>query len=339
MTGFERGAALLIGLALLGCGVEDPAEGDASAFHYPRDGALRLNELQALATHNSYRIRPESMTITELLYDHVPLEPQLSEQGIRAFELDIRYDEELEEFAVFHLPLIDAESHCPRLVDCLSTLEAWSRKNPAHHPLFVQIEPKDSLPTDAEPRIALLESELLSVWPRARILTPDDVRNTASTLALAIASDGWPTLGETRGKVVFFVDDSGAFRERYTRGGQDLNGRLMFVDSSPGDSFAAFAVLNDPITREADIAAALAAGLIVRTRADSDNVEPFAGDVSRRDRAFDSGAQIVSTDYPVPTEGVDYVARVPGGTPSRCNPVTAPAECASTDIEDPKFIR
>ena len=82
----------------------------------------------------------------------------------------------------------------------------------------------------------------------------------------------------------------------------------------------------------------------MRTRADADNVEPFAGDTSVRDAAFASGAQFVSTDYPeavtgVPMTGPPYVVEIPGGTPSRCNPVTAPAECASTDIEDPAFIK
>jgi hypothetical protein len=82
----------------------------------------------------------------------------------------------------------------------------------------------------------------------------------------------------------------------------------------------------------------------VRTRADGDNVEPFAGDTSKRDAALASGAQFVSTDYPVivpgvPMTGTPYVVDIPGGTPARCNPVTAPAACASTDIEDPKFMK
>jgi hypothetical protein len=29
---------------------------------------------------------------------------------------------------------------------------------------------------------------------------------------------------------------------------------------------------------------------------------------------------------------------IPGGTPSRCNPVTAPANCRSADIEDPSLL-
>jgi hypothetical protein len=77
---------------------------------------------------------------------------------------------------------------------------------------------------------------------------------------------------------------------------------------------------------------------VVRTRADADNVEPFAGDTARRDAALAGGAQLVSTDYPAPVQGVDYVMDVPGGTPSRCNPVTAPSDCSASDIENPDFM-
>lgn len=336
-----RVAALQIAaLGTVACGSEQtgPEPDPPIPFEYARDDTLRMDQLQLVATHNSYRIMPEGMTITALQYDHPPLDVQLREQGARGFELDIRYDAELDTFVVYHLPVIDELTHCPRLVDCLRALEKWSRKRPGHHPLFVQIEPKDGLPADAEPLVSKLEQEILSVWPRSRIVTPDDVRGDSPTLAAALASDGWPTLGETRGKIVFFVDDTSSFRDGYTRGGKDLDGRLMFVDSDPGDPFGGFAVINDPIGGATSIAAALAANFIVRTRADGDNIEPLAGDTTRRDAALSSGAQVVSTDYPVAKPGVNFVVELPGGAPSRCNPVTAPAECAATDIENPAFV-
>ncbi|NOY24589.1 MAG: hypothetical protein GXP62_01835 [Oligoflexia bacterium] len=39
-----------------------------------------------------------------------------------------------------------------------------------------------------------------------------------------------------------------------------------------------------------------------------------------------------------PLDGVDHVAQVPGGTPARYNPVTAPPEWTSLDLENPAFI-
>ncbi|MEZ4238711.1 MAG: hypothetical protein R3F59_21680 [Myxococcota bacterium] len=43
----------------------------------------------------------------------------------------------------------------------------------------------------------------------------------------------------------------------------------------------------------------------------------------------------MSTDYPAPLGWTSYWVEIPGGAPSRCNPVTAPEDCASTDVEDP----
>ena len=58
--------------------------------------------------------------------------------------------------------------------------------------------------------------------------------------------------------------------------------------------------LNDPIGDFDAIQADGAAGYVVRTRADADTVEARSGDTTPRDAALASGAQWVSTDYPVP---------------------------------------
>ena len=73
-----------------------------------------------------------------------------------------------------------------------------------------------------------------------------------------------------------------------------------------------------------EIAEALDRGLMVRTRADADTVEARAGDLSRRDAAFASGAQFVSTDYYLPSRHfhTDYVVALPERGSIRCNPVT-----------------
>jgi hypothetical protein len=83
---------------------------------------------------------------------------------------------------------------------------------------------------------------------------------------------------------------------------------------------------------------ALPARLAVRrTRADADTVQARTGDVTQRDAAFQSGAQFVSTDYPVPGRaapfGTDYFAQIPGGDPARCNPVNTGTHCRSSALE------
>lgn len=307
-------------------------------FEYPKDGELRLHHLQAKGTHNSYHVAPEGDLIPALEYTHSPLDVQLSSQGVRQFELDVRYDMFQDRFNVFH-ENFDKGTTCPTFVDCLSAMKAWSDANPAHHPLFVQLELKDGTSADqAEAYFASLEAEALSVFPRERVITPDDVRGDAASVREAVTSKGWPTLGEARGKVIFFIDDTSEVRDLYTHGKKGLDGRLMFIDGEPSDPWAGILLANDPIGDAARIDEGVSAGLLVRTRADSDNTEPFAGDTSRRDAAFASGAHFVSTDYPAAVGGVDYVVEVPGGTPSRCNPKTAPEGCAPEDIEDPSFV-
>ena len=40
--------------------------------------------------------------------------------------------------------MIDEGTTCRLLADCLKTMKGWSDANPAHQPIFVQIEPKDA---------------------------------------------------------------------------------------------------------------------------------------------------------------------------------------------------
>lgn len=346
-SSLARAAAFLLAVPVAGCG----GGGDTGAggtggttttttptFDYPKDGELRLDQLQMKGTHNSYHIAPGTDLIPELEYTHAPLDVQLSSQGVRQIELDVRYDKFQDRFDVFH-ENFDTGTTCPTLAECLSLVKAWSDDNPAHHPIFVQIELKDgTTESGAEEYFGNLESEVLSVFPRDRVLAPDDVRGGAASVREAITSKGWPTLGEVRGKVVFFIDDTTAVQGYYTHGKKDLDGRLMFIDGEPSDPFAGILVSNDPIGEAALVEESVSAGLLVRTRADSGTEEALAGDTTRRDAAFASGAHFVSTDYPAKVDGVDYVVEVPGGTPSRCNPKRAPEGCTSEDIENPAFI-
>ena len=78
----------------------------------------------------------------------------------------------------------------------------------------------------------------------------------------------------------------------------------------------------------------IAQGYVVRTRADADTVESRTNDTGPRDAAIASGAQWVSTDYPVPDPRFsDYMVAIPDGHPARCNPINAPAACRSVALE------
>jgi hypothetical protein len=324
--------------------------------------------MQVWATHNTYTgapypavpAAPEAAsppTAAGLEYGHRPLPEQFDDFGIRAIELDAWADPQGGQYAqpayplslgvtipddpamrapgfkVLHQSNIDTHSTCLTLVQCLTLVRDWSDAHPGHAPMMVQIEVKDENADAAE--FDALDAEIRSVFGADQLITPDDVRGDAATLGEAVRTNGWPTLGETRGKVLFTLDNGG-FRDLYLTGHPSLEGRVMFTPSEPGQDDAAFAKLNDPVGDKDAIAAALAANMIVRTRADADTAQARNNDTTDRDAALASGAQFVSTDYEEPNPAFSpYVVTIPDGTPARCNPVTAPADCKSTDIEDP----
>lgn len=346
--------AVAIALALAACSSEDSvssgppgdagngAEDAAPPARYTRDAELRINQLQAKGTHNSYHIAPEpgSSTLSAVpdwQYTRQPLDVQLTEQGVRAMELDTNYDRMTGAVNVLHVPTVDSGTTCPTFADCLTTLLGWSDANPGHHILFLQIEPKDvefvpveEYSTFVAAYADAVDQVIRDVWPRERVLTPDDVQGGAATLRDGVTGGGWPSLGEARDKIVFFLNERQSFHEAYTLGGTSLAGRMMFPESRPDEPIASFVVMNDPLGDP--IRETVDAGLIVRTR--TDGFPKPADFAERREAALASAAQLLSTDFPVPADG-DPGFQVPGGTPSRCNPATAPEDCTSADIETP----
>ncbi|MCV6604060.1 MAG: phosphatidylinositol-specific phospholipase C1-like protein [Porticoccaceae bacterium] len=210
---------------------------------------------------------------------------------------------------VFHLPETDFRSTCLLFRDCLQEIRRWSDNHPDHIPVMIQIEPKEKgFPAlnPAVPAAAVatydsaawkrLEAEIATVFSRDQLLTPDDVRGDYPTVYQAISDRGWPSLGQVRGRVFFTIDNRGSARDAYLEESAKLEGRLLFADVDPGHPAAAFAVINDP--SDPRIAERVAQGYLVRTRADANTDEARQNDYRRRDQAFASGAQFITTDYP-----------------------------------------
>ena len=336
---FRLVASVPRAFALLACTGSEPETG--SSWSYPRDGELRLSDLQALGTHNSYHLTTEGIYRPEWDYNMAPLDVQLGDQGVRQFELDLNFNADLQRFEVYHVGVLDEETTCRLLIDCLATQKAWSDAHPAHHPIVTLLEVKDAVAAvDSTAYLSVLEAEVASVWPRERLVTPDDVQRGSASVAEGLAAEGWPTLGELRGRALYVLHSDADWRQLYTAGDTETTGRLLFPDGHGDLTLPVGAVdtLNDPVGDAAAITAALSAHHLVRTRADSDSNEARANDPTHADAALASGAHFVSTDYPVPRADTGYVVAIPGGSPSRCNPVTAPVDCLSTDIEDPAFV-
>ena len=306
---------------------------DDDTPEYPNDGRLRVNDLQALGTHNSYHVEPPFLVVPSYNYTHKPLDEQ-ADLGVRQFELDIHWIPGAG-VKVFHAPIIDQVSTCDTLVECLGALKGWSDAHPGHHPLLVFLEPKDDLGVSQIAEHALdVEDDILSVWPRERILTPDDVRGEYETLREAITEGGWPTMGEARNKILFHAHSEDAFLANYHELYPDLVDAVMFTDSTPDDSYAAVMPINDPVGRADEIRAAVEQGFLVRTMAGGCCEQPEANDYARVEAALASGAHFISTDFPSADNEWGYVVSIPDGMPSRCNPLVAPEFCTPADVED-----
>lgn len=340
----EQNMSGLPGIAGSACAAGLVVLAACSLWADPPDAeSLRLNHLQVIGTHNSYHIRPPDEIMRSLAmltdevaawdYTHAPLDVQL-DRGVRSFELDLHIFEE--GFEVMHVPVVDAGSTCPFFSDCLQVVRAWSDRHPGHIPISFLLEFKEEetflagrpvLKRDAA-MLERLEAEILQVFPRKRIITPDDVRGEHPTLMEAVKKQGWPTLDAVRGKVFFIVHDRGSLRASYTEGRDSLQGRLMFVNSSEGRNDLAFIVLDHPGNERIPVLARK--GVMIRTRTDAGLREAREGDTRRRDVAMAGAAHILSTNYPPgqahPQTG--YQVSFGEGMAARCNPLTAPPHCA-----------
>lgn len=255
---------------------------------------------------------------------------------------------------VMHIQDIDYRTTCMTLAACLQQIEDWSKANPYHLPILVLVEAKDDtltlppaipgigpIPPAAVPvpigaaELQSIDNVIRSVFGADQLITPDDVRGSAATLEAAVLANGWPTLADSMGKVLFALDNTDEKRDAYIAGHTSLQGRVMFTSSDPGSPEAAFVKINDPVSSLAQIQDLVKKGYLVRTRADSDTVEARQGSTARRDAALASGAQFVSTDYPEPDAdfGTGYVVDIPGGQVGRCNPVASPASCDASTFE------
>ncbi|HEY7071501.1 MAG TPA: phosphatidylinositol-specific phospholipase C1-like protein [Acidimicrobiales bacterium] len=158
-----------------------PGQGPGHGSHTPGAG-IRLNEIQVLASHNSYHVQPEP-ALQEALngflgaaaqgfeYTHHPLADEL-DAGVRQIELDVFLDDpgggryahpktvDLLGIAppdpalagpglkVLHVQEVDFRTTCPTLAICLTQVRDWSDAHPGHLPVTIQIEAKDDVIPD-----------------------------------------------------------------------------------------------------------------------------------------------------------------------------------------------
>jgi hypothetical protein len=247
--------------------------GTHNSYHIqPRDSLL-----EALAIFDSQE------TADSLEYTALPLSDQF-DMGVRQLELDIFADPEgglyairrglvvvgedpvsglpeLDEpgMKVLHVQEIDFETHCLTFEICLNQLKEWSDENSNHIPITVMIEAKEetipdplnlgfTIPLEFGPEeVDDIDEEILSVLPRERLITPDDVRGDYETLEAAVLDGNWLTLSEARGRFMFVFLNRSAARDHYIDGHPSLEGRVMFTNSEEGEPEAAWFNVNNAL--------------------------------------------------------------------------------------------
>jgi hypothetical protein len=309
-------------------------------------------------------------------YQHQPL-PQQFDSGVRQIELDIYADTKgglyahpsgpsnvaaaklppdpdfdpngimnKPGFKVMHVQDVDYRSTCQPFIACLDQVRQWSHAHPNHVPIFILVETKQGKPrgelhlTEPEPFTSAtfdaLDAEIRSVFPPSEMITPDDVRGHYDTLNGAVLAGNWPTLASARGKVVFLMDQR-PVGPVYLAGHPSLRGRVLFTNAEPGEPDAAFIERNDGPAE--DITALVRKGYLIRARTDSDTKQARTNDTSTRDAMIASGAQLLSTDYPVNEPARwpgNFVVTLPGKVVARCNPVNAPSTCSPSLTGNPE---
>jgi len=309
----------------------------------------------------------------DLWYSHAPMDQQLEDQNVRSLELDLFPDPQgglytyplirkltgqgpLTDPAmaqpgikVMHVPDFDYNTNCDTFVLCLQQVKTWSDAHPNHVPIAINLELKQSDPNvvaaggvKAPPWNAVnldsVDTEIRSVFTEKEILTPDDVRKPGLTLEQSVLTKGWPKLSSAHGQVMFYFDNGGPgeIRDLYTAGKPNLEGRAVFTRGPEGAADAAVTEVNDPRgANQAEIQRLVKKGYLVRTRSDEPMATIRDKDYTRLGIALASGAQWVTTDFPVAGMAArydsDFVAKLPGHTPVRSNPVTATARTAVSE--------
>lgn len=237
----------------------------------PLDDALRLNQIQLIGSHNSYKqaIDPPLMAVLRqsdsamanaLDYSHISLTEQLS-MGLRNLELDVYADAKGGKYAqplgltwvkdnpsaqpfdpnkvmltpgfkALHVQEVDFRSNCLTLAQCLRELRDWSEANPNHLPVFVTMNAKDD-PID-RPGFTAPEPFTADVLDAL----DDEIREALGTERL-LSPD------EVRG-------DHKTLEEAVRQGGwptlAEARGRFLFILDEVGDKRAAY-LQNHPALR------------------------------------------------------------------------------------------
>lgn len=306
------------------------------------ESGIKFNELSFLGTHNSYQkvIIEETKKLYESLsaltfglysaenldFESETLTDQLN-CGIRSFEIDIEtFDRDGEiSFTCMHNPYFEMATSCYDFSLAMKEISMWSDNNPGHLPITLLVEPKSIfIPLEDMEFFNIEYAEALDDTLREtlgdKLFTPADMQRDYASFGEMRAADGWCEVKDMLGKVVVLLHDCSA-TEKYIAIDPAVKTQAMFPVLREGDvdrDCASVILCNKPeklLKIKEDIINNRK--IMVRTRADQFN--RISEDA--RKNAFASGANIISTDYPVRTDTGygDYVVTFGGKTTVRPN--------------------
>ncbi len=246
-------------------------------------------------------------------------------------------------FKVIHILDIDFNSSCMTLANCLDVVARWSRTHPAHLPIVIALRTNDDktpMPGATHPQkfdaaaFDALDAAIRRVFRWDELITPDAVQGDAPSLRDAVRTRGWPNLAASRGKVLFLLEDSKEKTALYRGARRSLERRVMFISTDENSPAAAFVTVEDPVKAAGAITDAVKAGFMVHTYADADTKEARANNPARRDKAFASGAQVISSDFLLADPAIGkYQVRLPKGHAGQCDLLFSPERCDGLDVE------
>lgn len=306
------------------------------------ESGIKFNEICFLATHNSYQTpnieetRQLYQNLSDLTFGLVSAETgdfysqTLTQQlncGIRSLEMDIEtFDRDGEiSFTCMHSPYIEMTTSCYSFELAMKEIAMWSDNNPNHLPITIIIEPKEVFIPLEDMKFFNVDyaKEFDSVLRETlgdKLFTPADMLRGYESFGAMRAADDWCEVEDMLGKVLILLHETNV-TESYIALDPSVKSQAMFPMLRMGDierDCTSFIIANVPETVLENKQEAIdEKKIIVRTRADEFTVLTE----ERREQAFASGAQIISTDYPVRDDlkQDDYYVAFSGYTTVRRN--------------------
>lgn len=280
------------------------ADFDISSSH------LKLNEIQYLATHNSYKgmstplgrffvgLGDSFQEARALKYSYKTLTEQLK-SGIRSMELDVRYRKQT--FILNHVPLVDNSSVAPNLALALEEINLYMTYNPNHMPIILIFEMKDDWMM-LDPMLKPMDNDVLVQFNDLiknvfgdKLYSPNDLRIDNLSINDTIKTHGWPEISSLLGKIICVMHPS-SINQTYRGIDFSSSKQALFSGSYKDDiehDDTSFIIHND--IDVASIESLVQMGYIVRTRMD----ESLIYKDEQRLLAISSGAHILSSDFTI----------------------------------------